>query len=128
MNIAAVHLQNEYGASIPEAALTELQAIEDLLESLAIVRQFYKTVALQQDFARLSRQLAYAGMIAFLSAILVTLIYQPNSVTVPLPALPIIVSLGIGIIVTPLALFVAHILRAATVARQTVSVGPFIPP
>lgn len=27
-----------------------------------------------------------------------------------------------------MALFVAYVLRAATVARRTVSVGPFVPP
>jgi hypothetical protein len=125
---AAHHLQNEYFASIPEEALAELRAIDELLEAIAVVRQFYKTIAIQQDFANLSRLIIYSGLIALLSAISLTLIYRTNSVTLPVSILPVVVSLGIGIIISPLALFVAYILRAATVARQTVSVGPFVPP
>jgi hypothetical protein len=129
INMTAVgHLQNEYAASIPEDALAEFQAIEELLESIAVVRQFYKTIAIQQDLATLSRLLVYSGVTALVGTIVVTLIYRTNSTTLPTSALPVVVSVGIGVIVAPLALFVAYILRAATVARQTVSVGPFVPP
>lgn len=38
------------------------------------------------------------------------------------------VPLALGIVVVPLALFSTYVLRAATVAHRTVSVGPFIPP
>lgn len=129
VNIAAVqHLQTEYAASIPTDVVGEFEAIEELLESIAIVRQFYKTIAIQQDLATLSRLLVYSGVTALVTVISVTLIYQTSSVTLPEAVLPYVVSGGIGIIVAPLALFVAYILRAATVARQTVSVGPFVPP
>lgn len=124
---ATQYLRNEYAASIPEEISEEFQAIEELLESVAIVRQFYKTIALQRDLATLSRLLVYSGITALVGAISVTLIYRTNSATLPLEMLPIVVSVGIGAIVAPLALFVAYILRAATVARETVSVGPFIP-
>ena len=129
VNMTAVrHIQNEYAASIPEEALAEFRAVEDLLESVAVVRQFYKTIAIQQDLATLSRLLVYSGMTALVAAIVVTLVYRTNSVTLPVAMLPAIVSIGIGVIVVPLALFVVYVLRAATVARQTVSVGPFVPP
>lgn len=127
-NMTAVsYLRSEYAESLPEEALIDLRAIRDLLEVIAIVRQFYKTIALQQDLATLSRLLVYSGVTALVAAIVVTLVYRTNSTTVPVEMLPVIVSVGVGIILAPLSLFVAYILRAATVARQTVSVGPFIP-
>ncbi|WP_372480905.1 hypothetical protein ACAH01_16050 (plasmid) [Halomicrobium sp. HM KBTZ05] len=129
LNMAAVqHLQTEYAASIPEAALAELHDIEALLESIAVVRQFYKTIAVQQDLATLSRLLVYSGITALLATVAVTLVYRTGSVTLPHAVLPAVVSVGFGLVVVPLALFVAYVLRAATVARQTVSVGPFVPP
>ncbi|WP_418279803.1 hypothetical protein [Halorubrum sp. DTA98] len=129
VNLTSIqHLQNGYAESVPDAVQVELHAVERLLESIAVVRQFYKTIALQQDFAELSRMIVYTGLIAFVTTIAVTLIYRTNTVTVPLSTLPIVVSLGIGVVTMPLALFVSYILRAATIARQTVSVGPFIPP
>lgn len=129
VNTTAVrHLENEFEGSIPEEASAEFQAVEELLESVAVVRQFYKTIAIHQDFATLSRLLVYTGVTALLTAITVTLIYRTNSVTVPAQMLPIVISAAIGIIFAPLALFMSYVLRAATVGRHTVSVGPFVPP
>ena len=129
LNMNAVHhLRNEHTASLPDDVRTELEAIEKLFESIAIVRQFYKTIALQQDFATLSRLIVYSGMIALASAVSLTLLYRTGSTTLPPSILPIVVAAGIGVIVAPLALFASYILRSATIARQTTSVGPFIPP
>ncbi|GAA0511815.1 hypothetical protein SAMN04488066_10480 [Halorubrum aquaticum] len=129
VNLRAVQrLRNGYSESLPEEVQAEFRAIERLLESIAIVRQFYKTIALQQDFAELSRMIVYTGLIAFVTTIVLTLVYRTNSVTIPPSTLPVVVSLGIGVVTVPLTLFVSYILRVATVARRTVSVGPFIPP
>jgi len=129
VNLRAVqHVRNGYAESIPEAVQSEIRAVEDLLEALAIVRQFYKTIALQQDFAELSRMIVYTGLIAFVTTIALTLVYRENVITIPPSTVPLVVTLGFGVVTTPLTLFVSYILRAATVARRTVSVGPFVPP
>lgn len=128
-NMTAVnYLQKKYGDALPAEAIEELQGIEEALEAIAVVRQFYKTVALQQDLAELSRLLVYSGLAALLYIIMLTLVFRTRSVTVPLEMLPALVTVGIGIFFLPLALFVSYILRAATIARETVSVGPFVPP
>lgn len=129
VNLTAVrYIGNEYEESLPANALTELQVLAELLEYVAIIRQFFKTIALQQDFAALSRLLVYSGLVALVAAISLTLVYRTGSVTVPPSILQVVVPLMLGIVVAPLALFAAYILRAATVAHRTVSVGPFIPP
>jgi hypothetical protein len=124
---ATEHLRNEYGQFSP-AAEAELDAIDDLLEAIAVTRQFFKTLSLQQDFARLSRVVAYSGLVALAASVAMALIYRPDSVTISEPYLPLLFSLALGIIVTPLAVFIAYMFRAATIARHTVSVGPFVPP
>ena len=121
-------LRNTYDDQLPEAARAELVVIDELLESIAVTRQFFKTLTLQQDFARLSRVVAYAGLAALVASLLLALVYRPNSVTVPIRFLPLVFGVGVGVVVTPLAVFIAYILRAATIARRTVSVGPFVPP
>jgi len=125
---ATTYVRNEYGDAMPEAAVGELDAIEDLLEAIAVTRQFFKTISLQQDFARLSRVVAYSGLVALVVSVGMALIYRPDSVTVPVQYLPLVFSLGVGVIVTPLAVFISYVFRAATIARHTVSVGPFVPP
>lgn len=125
---ATEYLRNEYGDWLDDDAEAELDAIDDLLGTVAVTRQFFKTLSLQQDFARLSRVVAYSGLVALAASISMALIYRPDSVTVPAQHLPLVFCLGIGVIVAPLAVFIAYVFRAATIARQTVSVGPFVPP
>ena len=128
-NMTAVHhLQNKYGDSLSEDVKAELQAVNDLLESIAVIRQFFKTLTLQQDFAHLSRLVVYYGLTALVVTISLALVYRTNAVTVPASVLPIVVSLGMGVVVSPLAVFVAYIVRSATIAYRTASAGPFIPP
>jgi len=126
--IVTEYVTNEYGSAISADARTELAVIDDLLEAIAISRQFFKTMALQQDFARLSRILAYSGVVAVLTSVALTLVYRTSSVAVDPGLLPLLVPLGIAVIATPLAAFIAYVLRAATIARRTISVGPFVPP
>ncbi|MBV0901422.1 hypothetical protein [Haloarcula salina] len=121
-------VRNEYGDQLSETATADLQAIDDLLEAIAVTRQFFKTLSLQQDFARLSRVIAYTGLLALVASVALALVYRTGSTTVPARYLPVLVSVGIGVIVTPLAFFIAYVFRAATIARRTVSVGPFVPP
>jgi hypothetical protein len=125
---ATEQLRNEYGGRLPIEAERELDAIGDILGAVAVTRQFFKTLSLQQDFARLSRVVAYSGLVALAASIAMALVYRPDSVTVPAGSLPLVFSLGLGVIVTPLAVFIAYVFRAATIARHTVSVGPFVPP
>lgn len=125
---ATEHLRNEYDDHLSDGADAELEAVEELLEVIAITRQFFKTLSLQQDFARLSRVVAYSGLLALVTSLVMALIYRTNSVTIPPEYLTLVVSLGVAVVVVPLAVFLAYILRAATIARHTVSVGPFVPP
>jgi hypothetical protein len=54
--------------------------IDDNLESIAVTRQFLKTLSLQQDFGRLSRVLVYSGLAAFATVVSLTLVYRTGSV------------------------------------------------
>lgn len=81
MNMAAVrHLRNEYDESLPADTQAEIQAVGELLESVAVVRQSSRTLALQQDFGTLSRQLIYTGLVALLVSVPMTLVYRTGSV------------------------------------------------
>ncbi|MDG5776608.1 hypothetical protein VB773_22455 [Haloarculaceae archaeon H-GB2-1] len=116
-----------HGDRLSPMANAELDAIEELLDAIAITRQFFKTLALQQDFGRLSRTIAYSGLAAFCATVFMSLLYLSNGVTIPVPVLPAVFAASLAVIVTPLAVFIAYILRAATVGRRSVSVGPFVP-
>jgi hypothetical protein len=128
-NMTAVqHLHNVHEESLPAEANAQFEALSGLFESLAVVRQFFKTLAVQQDFAMLSRLLVYTGLLGLLASLALTLVYSTDAVAIDPSLLPVIVPIAFGIAITPLAVFSAYVLRAATVAYRTVSVGPFVPP
>lgn len=114
---------------LPERAREDLTAIGELLRSLSISRQYFKTIALQQDFAQLSRLLIYAAVPAVLTSLYVPLLYQSGpSTTIPVRYLPVVVSGAIAVVLLPLVILLVHLLRLTTIMRYTVSVGPFVPP
>lgn len=114
---------------LPESARDDLDAIRELLRSLSISRQYYKTIALQQDFAQLSRLLIYVSLPAALVAIYIPLLYQSGPDTMIAPRyLPVILSGATAVILRPLVVLLVHLLRITTIMRYTVSVGPFAPP
>lgn len=125
---ATRHLRRRYGDRLSESAAEEVEAIGDLLEAVAITRQFFKTLSIQQDFARLSRVVAFSGLVAFLTTVGLTLSYRSTGLVFDPALAPVVVGIGVAVVATPLAAFIAYVLRAATIARHTVSVGPFVPP
>ena len=126
---ATDRLLRKYDGDLPDPAWDELEAILELVKSVAVARQFFKTIAIQQNLARLSRLLAYLGVPVLLGTFFVTTIYTTvPTTTVAQPLLPAVVSLGVAVVFVPLAILLSYILRTASIARYTVSVGPFVPP
>lgn len=128
-NLTVAHgLRRKHGEGLPSDARDRLDAVVDLLEAIAISRQFFKTIAVQQDLARLSRRLIYSGLAAVLAVIYLTLAYTSSAVTIPSVYLPVVVTVVLALLVTPLVEIVSTLLRVATVTMYSVSVGPFVPP
>lgn len=129
-NISTVdRLQGAYADRLSEDARNDLDEVMDLLEAVAITRQHYKTLLLHQTLAQLSRYITYFGACAIAISILVPLVYRSNASPMVDPQyLPWVASAGIAIGIAPLAVFLAYILRIATVSKFTLSVGPFVPP
>lgn len=124
--VVTAHLQDAY--DVTDDASEHLDAVQQLLESVAVTRQFFKTLAIQQDLARLSRMLVYVGLLSLLVILWLTLSYTSSAVAIPAAYRPYAVSGGLAVIVSPLAILVAYMLRVATIALFSVSVGPFVPP
>ncbi|WP_435346360.1 hypothetical protein [Haloarchaeobius sp. HRN-SO-5] len=128
-NLTAIqHIRSGYADEVRDEIAEELDTMEELLEAIAVTRQFFKTISLQEDLAKFSRLIVYTGLLALLVVLSLALVYRTNGVMVPPSLMPALVSVGIGAIVSPFAVFLAYVLRAATIARHTVSVGPFVPP
>lgn len=106
-------------------------ALEDLatvLVTLDTARQYLQTVYIQRSLARLSRQLAYTGMVALVASSLVVMIYASGYPPV-VHALPLLtlVSAALAGAFAPFAVLFAHVVRLSTVIQRTAAPGAFRP-
>lgn len=116
---------------LPDDIDTILDDILTLLESVAVMRQLFKTMAIQQDLARLSQQLIYTGLAAVLTTYYLSQVDTSASsvpTAIPQPYMPLVTSVAARIIFAPLLVIVSYLLGVVTLAFYTVSVATFIPP
>lgn len=126
--VATERVRTEYEGRVSEEASDHLEAIHDLLRAVAVTRQFFKTIAIQQDLARLSRMLVYFGVLALITLFGLTLMYTRSAVSISPPLQVWIATAGLAVVSLPVSVLVAYMLRVATVSLYSVSVGPFVPP
>ncbi|WP_254764454.1 hypothetical protein [Natrinema marinum] len=133
----ADHLQttrsfrSKYGDDFSDEADEALDDVFELLKATATMRQFFKTLVLQQELAMLSRRLIYTGVPAILVAYFLSQTYTAASdlpTAIDPAVMPIVVVVATGVVLSPLAVLVASLVRVATVSLYTVSIGTFIPP
>lgn len=124
-------LRRKYIEDLPDEAADALDDVLELLKAVATMRQFFKTLTLQQELAMLSRRLIFTGVPAVLVAYFLSATYtaSPGVPTAIDPAyMPLVTTVATAIVLLPLAVLVASLLRVATVSLYTVSIGTFIPP
>jgi len=124
----ARNLHGRYKESLSEEARTELDELIQSLELFVTTREHFKTTYLQKELTRFSQLTIYTGVPAILSAMTIGFVYADlTGPTIGAAYLPFVVSALVAIVVLPLALLAAFILRTATVTRRTASVGPMLP-
>lgn len=106
----------------------ELERINELLVELDAARQFLKTVVVERQLARLSRQLVYTGIPAVTIAAIGIFSYRDIAgLTLTHPVLVFVACAIVIGTLAPLAILSAYVLRVATIALQTATYGPFVP-
>ncbi|QPV64727.1 hypothetical protein I7X12_09040 [Halosimplex litoreum] len=115
-------------AELTESVADDLDAVEELLGHLSVARQYFKTLTLHQELAKLSREIIYLSVPCLLVAVAVPLLYRSNGATLSAAALPWAVSTAVAVVLAPLVLLVVRLLRVSTVMRYTISAAPFAPP
>ncbi|WP_257298258.1 hypothetical protein [Haloarchaeobius sp. FL176] len=128
---AAKRLRAEHGDELPADAGETLDELVDLLSLFGPAREHIKTLYFQWELVDLSRAISYVAVPALLVAIAMLSFFDPAS-----PALAgstfgvthvlLVYALASTISVAPFAVLLAYVLRVATVAKRTLSIGPFI--
>lgn len=122
----ALRIQTESANELSPAATEELDDLTQCLKQVDIARQYFKSIYIQTELARLSKILLYVGAPAVGSALLLLFIYA-STAEAPVTAsylnviVPAVVILGI----LPLLVLFSFVLRIATIAQHTVAITPF---
>lgn len=125
----AYRIQTVHENELTPAMQDTLDDLTDTLKQVDIARQYFKSIYMQSELARLSRILLYVGTPAIGSALLMLFIYT-GATNPPVAAgylevlAPTVVILGF----TPLAVLFSFLLRVAMVAQRTVAITPFTTP
>ncbi|WP_256301844.1 hypothetical protein [Haloarchaeobius salinus] len=117
-----------------EDSLTDAErtAFRDLLEALTmygVVREYVKDLYIQWALVKLSRAILYAAVIAFTVAGGMVVFVDATTFTgtfLGIESILWVVSAAFAVSTLPFLLFAAYILRLATLAKQTLSMGPLM--
>ena len=125
-NAVAVERLRAEGDPLPESADEALDDAATLLEAVTVAQQHFKTLAIQQQLARLSRYVVYTGVPSIFVAALLMLAYTSSGVPkVPEGVIRPIASLSIPVFLAPSVVLSTYVLPLAVVAERTVAIGLF---
>lgn len=122
-------IRADHGASLSDESVEKLDETIDTLRLFGPAREHFKTLYFQWELINLSRALLYVSVPAL--AVMAIMIMYIDANALPGTILGVdnlvwLTSLGFVIGITPFVVFIAYILRIATVAKRTLAMGPFI--
>jgi hypothetical protein len=107
-------------------------AFDELITALELfgpAREHFKTLYFQWALIDLSRMMLYASIPALLTAVAGIIYLEPAlfpGTVFGVRPLVVVVSAGVAVSLLPFAFLFSYILRIVTVAKHTLSIGPFI--
>ncbi|QKQ97953.1 hypothetical protein GKQ38_00240 [Candidatus Nanohaloarchaea archaeon] len=122
-------IKKEHGEKLGEDVTQGLEDLEETLKLFGPAREHFKTLYFQWELVNLSRTMLYTALPALIVAASMIVFYDPTAVsgyTLGLSNDVILVSMATAVSVTPFMLLLSYILRIATVAKRTLSIGPFV--
>ncbi|WP_240479612.1 hypothetical protein [Haloprofundus marisrubri] len=122
-------LGDKFGDELTNAQRT---AVREMLEAVTMfgpVREYIKVLYIQWSLVKLSRAILYASIPALIVAGGMVVFVDQGTFTgaiLGFDTMLWVVSAAFALSVTPFLVFTAYVLRLATIAKQTLTVGPLI--
>ena len=126
---AARRLSERHGDRLESEACDALAELIAVLKLFGPAREHFKTLYFQWDLINLSRQLLAVSVPALVVSTVMIVFFDPAAYTgtlVGIDGVVLIVAAATTIAVVPFILLVAYVMRIATVAKRTLSIGSFI--
>jgi hypothetical protein len=126
---AARRIRAENEDVLTEEAHHAFDEVINALELFGPAREHFKTLYFQWALIDLSRTMLYTSIPALLTAVAGIVYLEPAlfpGTVFGVHTLIIVVSAGVAVSLLPFAFLFSYILRIVTVAKRTLSIGPFI--
>ena len=122
-------LETEYHEHITPDAKDSLETVVTRLKQIDVARQYLKTVYIQEELSRLSRDLMYVGVPVIFAglALMVTFVSTARPALTP-RQLSVVTPLFTTVGAAPLALLFTYVLRLSVVSERTAAITPFTTP
>lgn len=125
---AARRIRTHYADELSADALDTLDLLVELLGSLAVARQTFKTLYMQYELAHLSKVLLVVGFPTLLGGGIFMMVYPRVIDVVGAPMLLVsIVSAVVTLVFLPFIVLLVYTFRIASIASRTADFGPFVP-
>ncbi|WP_229504722.1 hypothetical protein [Natrinema versiforme] len=125
----AQRLGHRFDEELSGRAASLLEELRELFVTADATRQYFTTIYLQRELARLSRLITYSGTAAILLSSLVIMIYASGYPPVAFEGwLLVLVSLALAVAFSPLAVLFAYVVRISAILKRTSAPGAFTPP
>ncbi|EMA36831.1 hypothetical protein [Halobiforma nitratireducens] len=122
----ARRLERRFDEELSDRAATLLEDLRGLFVAADATRQYFTTIYLQRELARLSRLITYSGTAAILLSSLVIMIYASGYPPVAFEGwLLVLVSLALAVAFSPLAVLFAYVVRVSAILKRTSAPGAF---
>jgi hypothetical protein len=126
---AAQRLRERHGDALSEDADDALAELTETLRLFGPAREHFKTLYFQWDLIDLSRGILATAVPALLVAATAIAFLDPATYRVTVAGrgtLILLVAAAVTVTLLPFLLLLAYVVRIATVAKRTLSIGPFI--
>ncbi|WP_254528357.1 hypothetical protein [Natrinema gelatinilyticum] len=125
----ARRLRRRFDDDLSDSVRDLLSELRELFVTADATRQYFTTIYLQRELARLSRLITYSGTAAILLSSLVIMIYASGYPPVAFEGwLLVLVSLALAVAFSPLAVLFAYVVRISAILMRTSAPGAFTPP
>ncbi len=122
-------IQADHADSLSESANEKIDHTIETLQLFGPAREHFKTLFFQWELINLSRALLYVSVPALATMAFMLMYIDANALpgtTLGIDNLVWLISFGFVVGISPFVIFIAYILRIATVAKRTLAMGPFI--
>ncbi|WP_435177503.1 hypothetical protein [Halorussus sp. AFM4] len=122
-------LETTYHDHITPDAKDSLETLVTRLKQIDVARQYLKTVYIQEELSRLSRDLLYVGVpVIFAGLALMVTFVSTSAPALTSRQLSVITPVFAAVGAAPLALLFAYVLRLSVVSERTAAITPFTTP